>query len=197
MNNNFQWFTHTPFLSNEQCDDVIKKLQEETNWVSGYEGAHIVNANEKSFDNIVKDRTFVELYAFQNTKHDYTWINDKLEPYVELLNKQVWNFNISGVSKDLKALKYSGSDRFDWHADYDKGKVSTNKLTCLIQLSDESEFEGGDLHFAFANDGEFFKTPYKKGYVLIFPSIISHMVTELTSGERYIMREIISGEPFR
>ena len=98
MNNNFQWFTHTPFLSNEQCDDVIKKLQEETNWVSGYEGAHIVNANEKSFDNIVKDRTFVELYAFQNTKHDYTWINDKLEPYVEMLNKQVWNFNIRGVS---------------------------------------------------------------------------------------------------
>ena len=78
-----------------------------------------------------------------------------------------------------------------------KGKVSTNKLTCLIQLSDESEFEGGDLHFAFVNDGEFFKTPYKKGYVLIFPSIISHMVTELTTGERYIMREIISGEPFR
>jgi PKHD-type hydroxylase len=184
-------------LSNEKCDDVIKKLQEETNWVSGYEGAHIVNANEKSFDNIVKDRTFVELYAFQNTKHDYTWINDKLEPYVEMLNKQVWNFNIRGVSKDLKALKYSGSDRFDWHADYDKGKVSTNKLTCLIQLSDESEFEGGDLHLAFTNDGEFFKTPYKKGYVLIFPSIISHMVTELTAGERYIMREIISGEPFR
>ena len=114
-----------------------------------------------------------------------------------MLNKQVWNFNIRGVSKDLKALKYSGSDRFDWHADYDKGKVSTNKLTCLIQLSDESEFEGGDLHLAFTNDGEFFKTPYKKGYVLIFPSIISHMVTELTTGERYIMREIISGEPFR
>ena len=105
MNNNFQWFTHTPFLSNEQCDDIINKLQEETNWVSGYEGAHIVNANEKSFDNIVKDRTFVELYAFQNTKHDYTWINDKLETYVEILNKHTWNFNISGVSKDLKALK--------------------------------------------------------------------------------------------
>ena len=134
MNNNFQWFTHTPFLSNEQCDDIINKLQEETNWVSGYEGAHIVNANEKSFDR---------------------------------------------------------------HADYDIGIVSTNKLTCLIQLSAESEFEGGDLHFAFVNDGEFFKTPYKKGYALIFPSIISHMVTELTAGERYIMREIISGEPFR
>jgi PKHD-type hydroxylase len=64
-------------------------------------------------------------------------------------------------------------------------------------LSDESEFEGGDLHLAFTNDGEFFKTPYKRGYLLVFPSFVSHMVSELSGGERYIIREIITGEPFK
>ena len=109
----------------------------------------------------------------------------------------MWNFQINETLKDLKALRYKNNDRFDWHADYDKGEESINKLTCLIQLSDESEFEGGDLHLAFTNDGEFFKTPYKKGYLLVFPSFVSHMVTELSGGERYIIREIITGEPFK
>jgi len=152
MNDNFQWFTHTPFLSDEQCDKLIKQLKEETNWISGYENAVIVNSDNKS-DEVKNARTFEELYVYSDEK--YSWINN------------------------------------------DKGKESINKLTCLIQLSDESEFEGGDLHLAFTNDGEFFKTPYKKGYVLVFPSFVSHMVTELTGGERYIMREIITGEPFK
>ena len=43
MNDNFQWFTHTPFLSDEQCDELIKQLKEETNWISGYENSVIVN----------------------------------------------------------------------------------------------------------------------------------------------------------
>ena len=48
MNDNFQWFTHTPFLSDEQCDELIKQLKEETNWISGYENAVIVNSDNKS-----------------------------------------------------------------------------------------------------------------------------------------------------
>ena len=194
MNDNFQWFTHTPFLSDEQCDELIKQLKEETNWISGYENAVIVNSDNKS-DEVKNARTFEELYVYGDEK--YSWINKKLEPYVKMLNNKVWNFQLSDTLKDLKALRYKNNDKFDWHADYDKGKESINKLTCLIQLSDESEFEGGDLHLAFTNDGEFFKTLYKKGYVLVFPSFVSHMVTELTSGERYIMREIITGEPFK
>jgi PKHD-type hydroxylase len=197
MNDNFQWFTHTPFLSDEQCDEIVSQLKKETNWTSGYENAIIVNADEKSLDNVIQDRTFEELYMFSNTKHDYKWINKKLEPYVKMLNTKVWNFQLKETLKDLKALRYKNNDRFDWHADYDKGEESINKLTCLIQLSDESEFEGGDLHLAFTNDGEFFKTPYKRGYLLVFPSFVSHMVSELSGGERYIIREIITGEPFK
>lgn len=197
MNDNFQWFTHTPFLSDEQCDEIVSQLKKETNWTSGYENAIIVNADEKSLDNVIQDRTFEELYMFNNTKHDYKWINQKLEPYVKMLNTKVWNFQLKETLKDLKALRYKNNDRFDWHTDYDKGEESINKLTCLIQLSDESEFEGGDLHLAFTNDGEFFKTPYKRGYLLVFPSFVSHMVSELSGGERYIIREIITGEPFK
>lgn len=197
MNDNFQWFTHTPFLSDEQCDEIVSQLKKETNWTSGYENAIIVNADEKSLDNVIQDRTFEELYMFNNTKHDYKWITQKLEPYVKMLNTKVWNFQLNETLKDLKALRYKNNDRFDWHTDYDKGEESINKLTCLIQLSDESEFEGGDLHLAFTNDGEFFKTPYKRGYLLVFPSFVSHMVSELSGGERYIIREIITGEPFK
>ena len=80
-----------------------------------------------------------------------------------------------------------------------KGHLSLNKITCLIQLSNpETDFEGGDLHFAFQDEKEeFFKAPYKKGWLFMFPSFANHMVTELTGGERYIIRETYIGEPFR
>ena len=105
-----------------------------------------------------------------------------------------------------RLLKYNLGNEFGWHSGTDKGIFSLNKITCLIQLSDRSEFEGCDLHFAFQDLDEFaednfnekfFKAPYKKGHLFMFPSFANHMVTKLTGGERYIIRETYVGEPFR
>ena len=34
-NNDFKWFIHLPFLSVEQCNDLVKKVKGEDSWVQG------------------------------------------------------------------------------------------------------------------------------------------------------------------
>jgi hypothetical protein len=196
-NNNFQWFIHLPFLSETQCDDLLKQIKSEESWVK----AEVINPDTKSHS-IKKYRDCDELFLKkkhnENISNDYEWILKKLDPLVRLTNNKVWNFNIENISGDFRALKYNIGNKFGWHSGTDKGHLSLNKITCLIQLSDPKDFEGGNLHFAFQDDNDnFVKAPYKKGWLFMFPSFANHMVSELISGERYIMRETYIGEPFK
>ena len=148
-------------------------------------------------------------HVLKTRNSNVSWINDPwvfniIRPLIKRANEQAgWNFEWD-YTESAQFTVYNQGQFYDWHPDQsskpytdkDEREGKYRKLSCTLLLNDPQEFEGGDLHLAFTNDGEFFKTPYKKGYVLVFPSFVSHMVTELTSGERYIMREIITGEPF-
>ena len=99
----------------------------------------------------------------------------------------------ASVYKDLKALRYKNNDKFDWHADYDKGRESINKLTCLIQLSDESEFEGGELELC----GEGNVAPLTQGHAIFFASFLNHRVKPVTKGVRKSLVVWFGGTPFK
>ena len=197
-NNRFEWFVHIPFLSEEQCDNLLHQVKDENGWSK----AEVVNpsTNEKKVSKYRKcDELFLRKDYNQDIKNDYDWILKKLDTIVRITNSRIWNFNIERPSGDFRVLKYNIGNEFGWHSGTDKGSYSLNKITCLIQLSNpETDFEGGDLHFAFKDgNNEFIKAPYKKGWLFMFPSFANHMVSELISGERYIMRETYIGEPFR
>ena len=204
-NNDWQWFVHIPFLSEEQCDKLLEQIKSEGGWNTG-EVMNAITGEQK----VSKYRKCDELFLHQNRnekiKGDYNWILKKLDTIVRLTNDRIWHFDIEEPSGDFRALKYNVGSKFGWHSGTDRGHYSLNKITCLIQLSDRDDFDGCDLHFAFQNLAEFpednlgekfFKAPYKKGSLFMFPSFANHMVTELTGGERYIIRETYIGEPFR
>lgn len=197
-NNNFKWFVHLPFLSESQCDDLLQDIKDEQGWIK----ASVINPNNEDEHQYKKyretDTLFLQKDKNNKIKNSYDWLLKKLDTIVRISNNRIWNFDIEEQSGDFRILKYNIGNQFNWHSGTDKGFLSLNKLTCLIQLSDPKDFDGGDLHFAFQDDdGNFFKAPYKKGYLFIFPSFANHMVTELMSGERYIMRETYIGEPFK
>tara|TARA_B100000287_G_scaffold126946_1_gene119055 strand:- start:2126 stop:2749 length:624 start_codon:yes stop_codon:yes gene_type:complete len=199
-NKDFKWFVHLPFLSEEQCDDLIEKIKGEDSWLAG--GVYDPQKEKSTSVNPSHHRECDELYLLSKTnkdiKNDYSWLIDKLNTIVKISNDRVWKFDIEGGGSDFRTIQYNTGMHFDWHSGTDAGVLSLNKLTCLIQLSDPKDFDGGDLYLAFTNeDKEFFKCPYKKGYLFIFPSFCNHMVTPLKSGERFIMRQTYLGEPFR
>lgn len=106
--------------------------------------------------------------------------------------KNHYGLKLSGITRMPHYVEYHRRyGHFHWHNDYShEAGDSPRKLTVIIQLSDGSEYEGGDLEIFGA-----VKTivPRKRGTVLCLPSFVPHRVTPVTAGVRRIIVAWIAG----
>ena len=77
------------------------------------------------------------------------------------------------------------------------GIYSTRKISYSIQLSDEDEYEGGDL-VIFPDDitDEEKLSFRRKGTIILFPSYRAHCVTPVTKGTRNAIVGWVHGNAF-
>ena len=148
---------------------------------------------------------------------DDTWIYKEIQPYVSLANKNAgWNFEWEW-SEPLQFTKYKLNQYYDWHCDsYNKpydiknnknqnGKI--RKLSMTLQLTDGSEYEGGELEFDFRNYDPPLRDESKhlrqakeilsKGSIIVFPSFVWHRVKPVRKGTRYSLVMWCLGYPFK
>jgi PKHD-type hydroxylase len=145
------------------------------------------------------------------------WIYKEVTPYVQEANKKAgWNFDID-FSESFQFTKYKLNQFYDWHCDsfskpFNKpkdlnihGKVRKLSVTC--QLTDGSEYEGGELQFDFRDYDPPLRDELKhvitakeilpKGSIIVFPSYIWHRVQPVTKGTRYSLVLWNLGYPFK
>ena len=138
------------------------------------------------------------------------WIYKEIQPYVNTANKNAgWNFNWDW-SESCQFTKYKPGQYYDWHCDSWEGvykeKGPTNgkvrKLSVTVSLSDEKDYEGGELEFQFRNQDN----PKKiricndilpKGSLVVFPSFVWHRVKPIKKGVRYSLVVWNLGYPFK
>ena len=125
---------------------------------------------------------------------DSQWIFNKMTQIIAQSN-QYYRFDINGFYEPLQLAEYGEGDFFDWHLDFGTGASSIRKLSLTIQLSDPSEYEGGDLEFQINNKAV--KAPRTQGTVVVFPSFIMHRVTKITKGKRRSIVGWVAGPPYR
>ena len=123
---------------------------------------------------------------------DVAWLFHAVGDIAHKLNSKYYRFNLS-VLDTIEYVVYKGEEdgRYDWHHDYNEGLSPSRKLTMVIQLSDPSEYEGGQLEL-FEN----IQIPKQKGLVAMFPSFAYHRVTPVLSGTRKVLVAWIWGPPF-
>lgn len=122
------------------------------------------------------------------------WIFEKITKVVHDAN-QVWAFELHGLFQGLQFTKYVAPDsHYTWHADMG-ASVPSRKLSLTVQLTDPSEYEGGDLEFFLGEKPT--KAPKTLGSVNVFPSWTVHRVTPVTRGTRYSLVAWVSGPPFK
>lgn len=110
------------------------------------------------------------------------------------VNADKWNFDLWGFLDSLQYTVYRAGDEFGWHVDCGP-KLPPRKLSVSVQLSDPSEYEGGDLQLQVSETIE--TAPREKGTVVIFPSFIMHRVTPVTKGVRRALVAWIAGPAFK
>ena len=153
------------------------------------------------------------------TKRDsnVVWLDDKwiyrlIHPYIHTANRNAgWNFEWD-FSESCQFTKYNLNQYYDWHCDswespYGEQEKNKNyrgkirKLSVTCQLTDESEYVGGELEFQFRNREDPTLTveateAKRKGTIIVFPSYIWHRVKPITSGTRYSLVLWNLGKPF-
>jgi PKHD-type hydroxylase len=127
--------------------------------------------------------------------NEYAWLYDKITELAKVANSSMWNYDIWGYDDDLQFTRYyDDGGHYDWHADLGPG-ISNRKLSCVIQLSDPEDYEGGDLQL---NPGGGVTTiPKKKGQVTFFSSFVLHRVTPVVSGTRMSLVTWLAGANLR
>jgi len=123
------------------------------------------------------------------------WVFEKLGFVASRLNANHFNFNLTGFGEPLQLTHYDQSENgmYGWHQDYG-GEVS-RKLSLVLQLSDPSEYEGGNLQVFVGGEPQ--NTKKQRGLVVAFPSYILHQVTPVTQGNRQSLVAWVSGPQFK
>jgi PKHD-type hydroxylase len=127
---------------------------------------------------------------------DSQWLYDKIINMVVEANNTMWNFNLHSVIDSIQYTEYSeGGGHYDWHMDIGPGSISHRKVSITIQLSDPSEYEGGDLELWYG--GSVLQIPKNKGLTVLFPSFSMHRVTPITKGTRKSLVLWVGGEHYK
>jgi len=119
----------------------------------------------------------------------FDWLYQMLESQIKEFNWLNFKFVLHGMEL-ANYLEYyaGGEDEVDEHGHgkyvkhIDGGINSNRKLTFSIQLSDPSEYDGGELLLWEAHEP--MVIPKKKGMIVFFPSTALHEVKPVTRGVR-------------
>lgn len=126
-----------------------------------------------------------------------SFIYDKLAFIARQLNGQFFDLDLWGFVEDLQYTIYDGKeDHYTWHVDRGGGLSNApRKFSVVLQLSDPSEYEGGDLEIFDAPTPT--KIEKQKGLVVAFPSFVLHRVTPVTKGTRKTLVVWLTGPRFK
>ena len=84
---------------------------------------------------------------------------------------------------EVQYTRYEMGGKYIWHTDNIKSRGSKIRgLTMTINLSDETEYEGGELLVQRGKDT--LKLDKSAGSFIIFPATLKHMACQVTSGVR-------------
>jgi len=133
--------------------------------------------------------------SWLNNTLDTKWVFDKLADVVSKMNAQHFRFDLTGFGEPLQLTNYNQSENgmYGWHQDYGAGV--SRKLSMTVQLTDPSEYEGGNLQVMTSSEPK--NVRKQRGLIAIFPSYILHQVTPVTQGSRQSLVAWVSGPAFK
>jgi PKHD-type hydroxylase len=130
-------------------------------------------------------------WLFNNPETE--WVFKRLADITARLNSSHFHFDLREFEA-IQLTNYIHDDNgmYGWHLDY--GTLVSRKLSIVLQLSDPSEYEGGELQIASELPNSI---PKKRGLLVAFPSFSLHQVTPVTSGNRQTLVAWASGPRFK
>ena len=170
------------FIGRKIFDDKIISDIEEYISHQELEKAKVLHLNRKSAN---KARSSMIHWMNNEEYKDFLMpIYDIISRNVRMINDGMWRYNYEGYGV-FQYSEYTEGDHFNWHIDQIEIKGESRKISFSIGISDESEYEGGDLGFKAAEEEDYYKIG--RGDIIAFPSWMLHKVTPVTKGKRRVL----------
>lgn len=193
----YQWYLNTdiniPFVKVEDVftDFEIKKIIE-----IGKDSKRSSPTEAKlGFDGTAdSEYRKCKLSWIRSDLEDNRWIFRHLSDVLNNVNN-FFKFDVD-IIQNLQFTEYtSDGDFYGKHLDIGYEEAASRKISFSIQLSDPSEYSGGELQFYYESSPEI--ADKKRGCLTAFPSYILHEVTPVTQGTRYALVGWVCGPKFK
>lgn len=116
------------------------------------------------------------------------WIAGFIDYYVMRSNRENFNYNLTHIDHNsLQYTEYQSGEFYNWHIDalpFLENTDSQRKLSFSLQLSDSTDYSGGDLQFHDVYENKSYFASREKGTLIIFDSRVRHRVRKVKSGKR-------------
>ncbi|CAJ2377475.1 MAG: 2OG-Fe(II) oxygenase [Gammaproteobacteria bacterium] len=195
-----EWAFYESLLSEQECRDIIAagtRFAPQTGTVGGEYG---------DGSDVEKTIRHGEVVFLQRTDPQFAQVFHTLDYCVNEANDQ-W-FGVRYNPQGARSLQFSiyrgdaegGGHFYNTHQDtslISADSPTQRKLSVVVQLSDADEYEGGDFQMHHVKAHPPADSIRKRGTVLIFPSLLLHRVTPVTSGVRYSLVGWYVGPPWK
>lgn len=186
-------YTNEPFVyaPNFLSDDEIK-LVEMLARKSTMQGDGTLEAGV-SDDSIRKNKI-----SWIETNEESKDLYVKISNVIQQLNERFYRYDLTEM-EDLQYAEYHSDTHGHYKPHSDDGYKYNlfRKISLTIQLSDESEYQGGELLFYRFSTKDPVVAPKGKGTLILFPSYVLHEVTPVTEGLRKSLVSWIVGPRFK
>lgn len=173
------------FCSKEECEMMIDMWKEDECFIE-----KDVDENSPWFKYFRERRSrshmFLEDKRHSSTHPMNNFLLERLIPTVNQSNIENFFLDISYGLMSSQLMLYEEGDWFELHDDTNHwdNNFYDRKITVIIQLSDEKDYEGGSTILGMPNEIMQPEHQKEQGSLLVFPTFLVHEVKPITKGIR-------------
>lgn len=184
-----EWCYFKSYFTTEECNTILQvglTLPEQDATI-GVEGAIVNSETRKS-----------KVRFIQKNDIRFEWLFDKLWKMSVNANDEWFNFNVSRITY-IQLAEYDSAYLGEYKIHRDVFWINNDptyhrKLSCIVQLSDPSTYEGGNfelyhLSTSYPDANEI----RQQGSAIFLPAFIDHAATPVISGKRYSLAAWFEG----
>lgn len=133
----------------------------------------------------------------QKTDPDFEWLFDELWKMAIQANDEWFKFNVTKITY-IQLAEYDETYQGEYQKHHDIFWMNNDpqyhrKLTCVVQLTDPNEYEGGNLEFYELTEYPKAEEVKTRGTAIFFPSFLLHSASPVTKGTRYSLAAWFDG----
>ena len=188
-----EWCYFRNYFKPTDCERIIRDAAT----IPSQDG--VVGLGDQGHVNLQTRRSKIKFINKDNWQ--FTWLFDELWKLATQANNDWFNVHISRLDF-IQLGEYRDQDQGEYRTHHDVfwingDPVYHRKLSCVIQLTDPSDYEGGDFELDGVSEYPPALEIREQGTVIFFPSMFNHRANRVTRGTRRSIAAWFEGPKWR